>query len=190
MTTAKETVEVLRASKAKRLLEVIRANGCDALDLRDAAHEAHHALFTRLKPKWTRDRIHEALVKLAGRDRTSRSTLVAYELDARAVEWLVCDRYGIEYDAPKWADTMWWETTKNMNITLPSDAWILEAMKIRTQLPSIAKHVDNVIALAKPDLQQLSPDELKNAADPAPRCVHCGKPKKGHRYRHPFKAVL
>lgn len=49
--------------EAQKLYDAIRAKGYEPhgldepADLRDAAHEAHHALFCNLRSPWTRDRI-------------------------------------------------------------------------------------------------------------------------------------
>lgn len=143
---------------AQKLYDAIRAKGYaphdlgDGDDLRDAAHEAHHALYCGLRKPWTRDNIHEALLRRAKRDASGlyRSTelFVQYELHARAVEWTVCERYGVEYDVEHWADTMWWETIKNMNIRLPDVEQIIGAIKIAKGMKRIERYVDDVITLA------------------------------------------
>lgn len=137
-----------------KLLAAIRARGCDAKDLRDGAHEAHHAIFVGLKKPWTRDNIHEALIKRARRGRVQalrlgvNELLVRYELEARAVEWIVCERAGVEYDLDKWSHIMWMETMKNMNILLPQGDEIADAIKIAKQRPLIERAARHVIALA------------------------------------------
>jgi hypothetical protein len=131
------------------LLTAIRSHGCDATDLRDAAHEAHHALDARVRGKWSRERIHRALVAKASKSGLGRSTLVSYEIDARAVEWIICERYGIAYDLDAWANTMWWETAKNMNIQLPNDGWIQTAIRMRKESARITRAADAVQAIAE-----------------------------------------
>lgn len=189
--TAAQLSDVERTKAAVDLTLAIQAKGSDATSLRDAAHEAHHALYAGLKPKWTRDRIHAAIMKKArvlGR-RMLNTQLVVMELDARAVEWIVCERFGVEYEPEKWADITWWETIKNMRIELPEEPWILDRMKECKELDRVKRYADAVIALGAPALKPLSPAELDVVSGKTQLCVSCGKPKKGHRYRHPFKAM-
>ncbi len=136
-------------AKAKKLLGAIQKRGCDARDLRDAAHEAHHALFVRLRGSWDRERIHEALVRRARRESKLylNETLVRYELYARAVEWTVCERFKLPYEVEHWVDIMWWETLKHMNIKLPEVNEIAEAIKIAKGQWSTSRYADAVIAL-------------------------------------------
>lgn len=150
------------SAEAQVLYDAIRAKGYEPhrlhssednlADLRDASHEAHHALYCGLRKPWTRDNIHEAILRRAKRDASGlyRSTelLVQYELHARAVEWTVCERYGIEYDVEHWADIMWWETIKNMNIRLPDVEQIIDAIKIAKGMKRIERYADEVVLLA------------------------------------------
>lgn len=124
--------------EAQKLYDAICARGYaphgkGPADLRDAAHEAHHALSVGLRKPWDRERIHQAILRRAKRDAgvliRSTELLVRYELHARAVEWTICERYGIEYELERWADITWWETAKNMNIHLPPLDQIAEAIK-------------------------------------------------------------
>ena len=147
---------------AKKLYDAIRAKGYaghevgDPEDLRDAAHEAHHALYCNLKGPWGRERIHQALVRRANKlRRLANGELVAYELDARAVEWNVCERFGIDYEVERWADITWLETVKNMRIQLPAVSWIVEQITARKARKRTLEFVDAVLAL---------PDAKKKAA--------------------------
>lgn len=82
---------------AESIIAAIRKRGSDAIELRDAVHEAHHALFAGAR-KWDRDSIHRALRKFP------RWMQAADELMARAVEQLVCKQLGVEIDGiEKWA---------------------------------------------------------------------------------------
>lgn len=183
------------APAAKQLYDAIRAKGYTphgvSEDLRDAAHEAHHALFCRLRKPWTRDRIHDALCKQANRLRRLRNgELVSYELDARAVEWIICEQHGIEHSVSSWAEMTWWETSKNMNIMLPGVEWIAENVTKRKELTRIKDFAANVQALVKAPSKKLSPDELLTAIEgPTQLCAQCGNPREGHKYRHTFKAA-
>lgn len=132
-----------------KIVRAIRARGSDATDLRDAAHEAFHALEIRLRGKWTRDRIHNALCRCA-RKRDSRaiqSELVGYELRARAAERAVCQRFGIDYETEKWLHICYMETLQSMHIALPSTEWILKGMDVAAETLAHRRRVDQIIAL-------------------------------------------
>lgn len=72
------------------LILAIRAHGSDATNLRDAVHEALHALDAELpKGKWDRQSIHDG-VKRMGIVKAAAS-----EAMARAVGQIVCQRLGV-----------------------------------------------------------------------------------------------
>lgn len=73
------------------LVLLAHARGNHPSDLRDAAHEAFHALSVGLEEDWDRETIHEALV-----ERFGGAELWLHELQARAVEQLVCAEFGVE----------------------------------------------------------------------------------------------
>ncbi len=130
---------------ATGLLAAIRARGSDAKTLRDAAHEAHHALVADVRTTWTRDHIHEALIAFCD-ERPGH--LVTEELDARAVEQLVCQRLGVDCGAvDKWAAVCWFETVKSIGVALPSPAWIADLVRERMQQSAIVAAADRVLAL-------------------------------------------
>ncbi len=69
------------------LLIRIRECGSDARDLRDAVHEASHALDCKLRiGYWQRPTIERAMKKM------SRGDAIASEVEARAVEQIICER--------------------------------------------------------------------------------------------------
>jgi hypothetical protein len=83
--TRKETMSESSGSRADLLVEEIRRRGSDAVDLRDAAHEAHHALSAGVKGRWTRVNIAAAIKK------KRRPGWASFdEVLARAVEQIVC----------------------------------------------------------------------------------------------------
>ena len=133
-----------------KLLAAIQSRRCDAEDLRDAAHEAHHALFAKVRPPWDREKIHEALVRGALR---GVADLVNHEIGARAVEWLICERYDIAYDVAKWADITWWETSKTLHVSLPTNSWLVDAITNRKGRLQTKLYADQVEAL---QIRQLS----------------------------------
>jgi hypothetical protein len=103
---------------AAALLSAIQSRGSDATDLRDAAHEACHALQWKVTKRWTRDNIHAKKPKRPGFG-------VGDEIVARAVEQLVCRELGVDCGpVSKWAHVCWMETLKNERISLPTGDWL------------------------------------------------------------------
>lgn len=75
---------------------------CDppARDIRDAAHEAVHALQAERRrgqalKTWNRNKVHEALVRSR-----SRAEVAMSEVLARVVEARICGHFGVEYKEP------------------------------------------------------------------------------------------
>lgn len=80
--------------KPADIIAAVRALGSDAGDLRDAAHEAHHALDARVpRGRWDRQTIDRAVFRM-GAKRAAFS-----EVMARAVEQLVCADLGVPCDS-------------------------------------------------------------------------------------------
>lgn len=75
-----------------RLLQALRERGIVSQDLRQAVHEACHALDFDLKPPWTRPRVSAAMDRP---DMVGQARAEASEVLARAVERIVCLRYGV-----------------------------------------------------------------------------------------------
>jgi hypothetical protein len=81
--------------KPNLIIRAVRARGSDARDLRDAAHEACHAIEADAH-SWERESIHRAV----------RRDLDMYraEVNARAVEQIVCRRLGVAIETVRhWA---------------------------------------------------------------------------------------
>lgn len=119
----------------------VQARGSDATTVRDAAHEACHALDARAK-KWDRDSIHRALAR---RYRRPVDQVIA-EVRARAVERLVCERLGLAYDAAHWLHIAWLETFKG-GIQTPIDFWQGAVARALTA-PATMDMCEQVLALA------------------------------------------
>ncbi len=138
----------------EQIIAAIRKRGSDATTLRDAAHEAQHALECGCTKPWTRDNVHRAVLrhasKLAGA-RRNFSEQVALEVRARATEMLVVQAYGEPYNLDEWAATMWWETLKNAQISLPADPWARDAIARAAKTKSILAWRDKVIQLGAND---------------------------------------
>lgn len=128
----------------ERLLQIVQARGSDARDVRDAAHEACHALEWGVKKSWTRDNIHER--KPRDRVRGVRS-----ELLARAVEQLVCAELGIDCGPiEKWAHVCWMEMLKNERIELPMGDWMEKGIRAAMGSLEARRMVARVLALRMP----------------------------------------
>lgn len=105
-----------------RIVAAVRSRGSNASNLRDAAHEACHALDAKLRGRWERERLHSALERHCG----DHGTMIYYEMRARAVEALCCEQIEGNHDVQHWALICWMETIKTMRIELPSVQWIVE----------------------------------------------------------------
>lgn len=126
------------------LVEAVQARGSDARDIRDAAHEARHALKWGVRKKWTRDNIHAKKPR-------ARSEGVADEILARAVEQLVSADLG--YDCGSvftWAMVCYVEMIKNERISLPGGDWLEKAIRSCMASKIARKWADRVIAIATP----------------------------------------
>ena len=80
-----------RSIAAERFVAAVRERGSDATTVRDAAHEAHHALDAGLSDLWEREAIHEALC-----EKRSGAHLWLAEIEARVIEQLVCEALGAD----------------------------------------------------------------------------------------------
>ena len=129
---------------ADAIIAAVRKRGNDATTLRDAAHEACHAIQARIvRGKWDREAIHHKLTK-----GLSNAELVRVEIVARAVEQLVCRDLGVDCGSvEEWANITWWETAKNMRIQLPDPKWIADCVHKSMGHDSARKLADKVIAL-------------------------------------------
>lgn len=108
---------------AHPFVAAVRARGSDAQDIRDAAHEACHALDFNVKGKWTRVAIDRAKPKIRG-------VQLPREILARAVEQLVCRHF--EYNCgsvEKWAAIAELEMIKYDGLRLPEPPWLSDLVK-------------------------------------------------------------
>ncbi len=148
-----------KAQRADRIIETVRKYGSDTDNLRDAAHEAHHALDSGLaKGKWQRENIHKKLLGIRlnaehdgfgnyKRIRTPLWQLIAYEMDARAVEQLVCKELDVEIKPIEhWAHISFMEAMKNIQTTFPIERFIL-GVNMRVEHNRVRGYVNSVLAL-------------------------------------------
>jgi hypothetical protein len=78
------------------LIAYCNARKSGSRSVRDAAHEAFHALTVGEKKNWSREHIHRKLLRKFGKGNGARLWL--HELKARAVEQLVCKKLEVEID--------------------------------------------------------------------------------------------
>lgn len=138
-------------TRADDLIAAIRARGCNATDLRDAAHEAHHALAHVKRGKWTRTAIDKAVAK-AWPGRRNYSMRLAEEIDARAVEQIVCADLDVEcWPVDKAVGIMIMECISIDRVGGLEFDPLVAAVKRRMSSPKCREYADRVIALgAKP----------------------------------------
>lgn len=116
-------------------------SGTKGPDVRDAVHEAAHAISFGLDAPWTRARIDRA----AGREPREK---FRQEALARAVEQLVCERLGVEIDPLDMrAATAALEAIKLDRYSAPLEAWV-RVIESFCQRPVALELADKVLALA------------------------------------------
>lgn len=133
------------AVTAEQIILAIRARGSDATDLRDAAHEAHHAIEAGIpEGKWDRDTISRAV------KRKGRSWAAASEVKARAVEQVVCMRLGVpagRHPLEQWVLVSCMEAMKFREPFLEYTV-ALKAVQRRMSSDDVQQDADAIIALA------------------------------------------
>lgn len=129
---------------AESIIAAVRSHGNDARSLRDAAHEAHHALSARVpRGRWDRETIHACL-----RNSFNNAEFRADELMARAVEQIVCSDLGVDPggDIDRWAFISCLESVKyGYPLGDPSD--VARAIKMFMKTPAARIAADNVLNL-------------------------------------------
>jgi len=104
--------------REKAIVEAAQERGCDATDVRDAAHEMCHA-FEGETDDWTRNGIHDAL---KSKHRAQPSNLLRAEVLARAVERKVCEALEVKYDSDHWLMMAAMETMREFS-NVPGGFW-------------------------------------------------------------------
>ena len=131
------------ASTAEELILAVQSRGSDAIDLRDAAHEASHALEAGAR-RWDREAIHRALLRKFRRP----GDLVASEVEARAVEQLVCAHFGVDCGkVERWADWSILEALKHRLPIITDRQFMVKAIRTRMASKRTQAHAAKVIAL-------------------------------------------
>lgn len=144
MTTSTPTTPTLPVS-AEAVVLAVRALGSDTTNLRDAAHEASHALELRVpRGKWSRVTID----RYAQRKKLGRGD-ISSEILARAVEQIVCERLGVPIaSVDRLAAVAAMESNKLDRVSFDPDVF---ASMVRQMMSSkrAGEMADAVIALAK-----------------------------------------
>lgn len=123
------------------LMAAIRARGCVPHDLRDAVHEAHHALASKAS-FWSRRSIDRAVMAMC----TVRAA--DDELLARVVEQDVCTRLGVSPNGTleKWVAFACFEAAVS-NIQFMPDDVAIERARALVETPRARRAADAVMAL-------------------------------------------
>lgn len=110
------------------IIEAVQNRGNDATTLRDAIHEAHHAIEAGAE-SWDRDSIHEA-VERRWQGRSELPDRIRNEIEARAAEWAACDAHGIKYKVEHWHTMMVMEAVRD-GIHLPYEETLRALRELR-----------------------------------------------------------
>lgn len=127
-------------------VDAVRLMGSDAKDVRDAAHEACHALEFGAA-YWGRESIHRSLKEVCA----TNAELVGAEVRARAVEGYVCRSSGIDYDLDEWVFAAVRETLKREGISVPFLQY-KNMIYLLSKSRSTAAMARRIISLHRPEL--------------------------------------
>jgi hypothetical protein len=126
-----------------------RARGNGSLNVRDAAHEAFHALSVNAK-NWDREKVHAKLCR-----KFKRAALWLHELEARAVEQLVCQRLG--YDCGPLDKWVGWSAMEAIKFRLPYDSDHKRSVEMAEKMmtrPATKAWSDRIVALVSDQLTE------------------------------------
>ena len=145
------------------VIKAVRRYGSDVDDLRDAAHEAAHGLQVNLpEGRWDRVQLDDALFAKArtfAHKKSIENTLEyafkylwRVEIQARAVEQIVCKRLGVLTDTVEvWANNAWLEGNLR-SITGPSLAQLVKRIYAAMKTKVVNRLADRVIKLPQKGL--------------------------------------
>lgn len=133
-------------SNPEALIAIIRAHGNDATNLRDAAHEAHHAIEAGVPAgKWDRETIHSYVMRMRPGD-AARS-----EIRSRAVEQIVCRRFGVDCGTVEhWAFIACMEALKYRIPFFAEMGTVVDLVTRTMATPEAEAMADAVMALQMP----------------------------------------
>lgn len=99
------------------VVQYAKARGSAPTGVRDAVHEAAHALRMNAGDNWDREYIHSRIMRLDPGGRAQE------ECVARAVEREVCKKLGVEYDLEEYLFISVQEAITWARISMPLSAW-------------------------------------------------------------------
>jgi hypothetical protein len=140
------------------LLRVCREHGNLTRDLRDAAHEAFHALSVNARD-WEREAVHRKLMlKFRG------ARLWLHEMEARAAEQIVCAHFGEPIDPIE--DWVHWSIMEAIKFRLPFADYDMSLHAARHSLSSAAvqKLAQRIIVLGEAESCSLACQADSSAA--------------------------
>lgn len=123
--TSDQIKRISNAKAAALIVEHARKKGNDTTEIRDASHEICHVFqIANFKGRWERENTHKQLEARAKREakvlRTRyEAVMMTYEFQARAVEWIVCERLDFEYDVDHWITMMIMESVRTIGAAAP-----------------------------------------------------------------------
>lgn len=124
------------------VIAAVQARGSDPRNLRDAAHEACHAIGLNLDC-WDRESVHAAIMRLRPSDR------FASEVTARAVEQVVCANFGVAIDGiGRWALITCMESVKN-GVELPSVELVTRAITNALDSAIVKRRAAEIVAMGE-----------------------------------------
>jgi hypothetical protein len=142
------------------IVHAVQRYGSDADDLRDAVHEACHALEVDVpRGDWDRETIHDGIMACY-RKRSSAITrsfqlaaIIRFEVTARAVERLICAKFDVDIGDPRhWANIACIEAARGVGIKLPSPDWFLEQVEKAEPTDRVQQTITRILALGTEDL--------------------------------------
>ena len=130
---------------AEKIITYVRKMGSDATSLRDASHEAHHALNAGLVKRWDRTTIDHAIMRKV----RSIKGRIDEEIMARAVEQIVCADLGVECESIEaCATTAILEACHYRQVFLNADAVAPAIRAVMTTKPA-REFADRILSLAE-----------------------------------------
>jgi len=118
-----------------------RQCGSDTDDVRDAAHEASHALECGVAD-WDREEIHGALIGVRNGERART------EIEARAVERLVCAALGVAHNWPNFVFLCAMEAMKS-GVRFPSLDMLEAAIRSAMGAPEVVERAALILAMGR-----------------------------------------
>lgn len=134
---------------ATQIIDAVRSRGSNATDLRDAAHEACHAIEYGVRGSWNREAIHAAILRTAKRSSILGGNVFATaEIHARAVEQLVGRKLGVDVGTVEsWAGLATLEALTNSGFRFPSVPWLVDEIEKAMKTTRVRAIRDQILEL-------------------------------------------